>query len=131
MENVHFILFEGGQKFDLAASPTGKADTVGGICRDVLSVMIRATHAEALAAFGKPWELHVTEMENNEPVEKVYPYDTYTVLASICDNMDGTVTVRVAREATVEEDLQVQVDSANATIAEQNEIINILAGGAM
>ncbi|MBQ8143539.1 MAG: hypothetical protein IJ042_01935 [Butyricicoccus sp.] len=128
MENVNYILFDGGQQFELAATPTGKAEKVGGIRRDVLSVTIKATHAEALAAFGQPWELHAWEQEKNkegklELVEKTYKKTGYTVLASICDNCDGTVTVRVARESTKEEDLQVELEAAqaeNSALTEEN-----------
>lgn len=119
MEHVNYILFEGGQKFTLAATPTGKAETVGGIRRDVLSVTVNGTYADALAAFGKPWDIHAFEQEQNEKgefevVEKTYPKPGYTVLASICDKLDGTVTVRVARKSTKEEDLQVELDEAKA-----------------
>ena len=78
------------------------------------------------------WDGAVT-FEDGKIVEVEHEYDKsiYTLVASICDNMDGTITVRVGREDTVEDKLRDTNKALQKANAEQAEIINILAGGAV
>lgn len=138
-----YVKFENGVQFPLTKYPTASSAVIAGHKRDVLSVTVEGEYADIKAAFGQPWEIHVTENDTNAfgrpaQTENVYDKSNYTLVASICDNMDGTITVRVGRENTVEETLQ----DANSALAQENvrlaeksmeqaEIINILAGGAV
>lgn len=137
-----YVKFENGAEFALRGYPTASSAVIAGHKRDVLSVTVEGEYADIKAAFGQPWEIHVTENDTNAfgrpaQTENVYDKSNYTLVASICDNMDGTITVRVGRENTTEETLrdekaalQKQNVSLASENAEQAEIINILAGGA-
>lgn len=139
-----YVKFENGAEFALCGYPTAADAVLAGHKRNVLNVTVEGEHSAVKSAFnGQPWVIHETEKfkdEDGKIVEVEHEYDKsiYTLVASICDNMDGTITVRVGRENTVEETLadekaalaheNVRLAAKNA---EQTEIINILAGGAM
>ena len=138
-----YIKFKDGTQFALPKYPTSSDAVIAGHKRDTLSVTVEGDHADVKAAFGQPWAIHETEKFKDEDgkiieVEHEYDKSNYTLVASICDNMDGTITVRVGRANTVEETLQdeknaLQTENAalSAENAEQADIINILAGGAV
>ena len=96
-----------------------------------LGVTVEGEYAAVKAAFnGQGWSVADGEGE--------YDKSNYTLVASICDNMDGTITVRVGRKNTAEETLQDEKNALAAEkaalaaeIAEQAEVISILAGGAV
>lgn len=118
-----YIKFENGAEFALAGYPKSADAVLAGHKRDVLTVTVEGEYAAVKDAFnGQGWA--VADGEN------VYDKSGYTLVASICDNMDGTITVRIGRENTVEETLQDQNAELLSAFAEQAEIINILSGGA-
>lgn len=137
-----YVKFKDGTQFVLPKYPTSSDAVIAGHKRDTLSVTVEGEHSAVKAAFnGQPWAIHTTEPIENENGETVmveceYDKSVYTLVASICDNMDGTITVRVGRANTVEETLQDEKNALakqNAALtaenAEQADIINILAGG--
>lgn len=127
-----YIKFNDGTQFPVPNTVPVKLtqEILFGHKREVLTVKVEGEHSAVKAAFnGQPWAIADGEAE--------YDKSNYTLVASICDNMDGTITVRVGRKNTSEETLQ---DEKNALAAEkaalaaenaeQAEVINILAGGA-
>ena len=126
-----YIKFEDGTQFTLLKYPTASDAVIAGHKRDTLSVTVEGEYAAVKAAFnGQGWSIADGEGE--------YDKSNYTLVASICDNMDGTITVRVGRKNTSEETLQDEKNALAAEkaalaaeIAEQAEVINILAGGAV
>ena len=117
-----FINFENGAQFEMPNYPLGADSVIAGHKRDTLTVTVKGEYSAVKETFnGQGWEI-VDD-------ESAYDKSNYTLVASICDNMDGTITVRVGRANTVEEDLRDQVAASNVTINEQNEVIGILAGG--
>lgn len=102
-----YIKFNDGAQFDLCGNPIGAAAVLAGHRRDVLTVTVTGEFAAVKAAFGQPWV--IVDGENN------YDKANYTLPVSVCDNLDGTVTVRVGRMNTREEDLE---DEKNALRAE-------------
>ena len=117
-----YIKFEDGTQFVLPNYPTASAAVVANHKRDVLNVTVEGEYADVKSAFnGQGWSVADGEGE--------YDKSGYTLVASICDNMDGTITVRVGREDTVEEKLRDTNAELSKQNAEQADIINILAGG--
>lgn len=138
-----YIKFNDDTQFPLCKYPTSSDAVIAGHKRDTLSVTVEGEYSAVKAAFnGQPWAIHTTEPRKNENGETVmveceYDKSIYTLVASICDNMDGTITVRVGRQNTTEETLRdekavlaKQNAALSAENSEQAEIINILAGGA-
>lgn len=118
-----YIKFENGAEFALIGYPKSADAVLAGHKRDVLTVTVEGEHSAVKSAFnGQGWSVVDGEGE--------YDKSGYTLVASICDNMDGTITVRAGRENTVEETLQDQNAELRAAFAEQADIINILSGGA-
>lgn len=121
-----YIKFNDGTQFPVPNTVPVKLTTevLFGHKREVLTVKINGEHSAVKAAFnGQSWSLVDGEGE--------YDKSVYTLVASICDNMDGTITVRVGREDTVEEKLRDTNKALQKANAEQADIINILAGGAV
>ncbi|MBQ8144594.1 MAG: hypothetical protein IJ042_07385 [Butyricicoccus sp.] len=126
-----YVKFEDGVQLTLSRYPTASTAVIENHKRDVLSVTVQSTHAEVKTAFnGQPWSIVDGESE--------YDKSNFTLVASICDNMDGTITVRVGRQNTTEETLQDEKNALakqnvalSAANTEQADIINILAGGAV
>ena len=120
-----FIKFKNGATFPVPNTVPVKLTTevLFGHKREVLTVKVEGEYADVKNAFGQPWSLVDGEGE--------YDKSAYNLVASICDNMDGTITVRVGREDTVEDKLRDSNKALQAQNAEQAEIINILAGGAV
>ena len=117
------IKFENGAEFALVGYPKSADAVLAGHKRDVLTVTAQGEYADIKAAFnGQGWA--IADGEN------VYDKSGYTLVASICDNMDGTITVRIGRANTMEESLRDEVDALRVANAERAEIINILSGGA-
>lgn len=126
-----YVKFGNGVQLPLCKYPTASTAVIAGHKRDTLSVTVEGEYSAVKDAFnGQPWAIADGEAE--------YDKSNYTVVASICDNLDGTLTVRVGRENTVEEclrDEKAALAQEYARLAEksmeQADIINILAGGAM
>lgn len=117
------IKFEDGTQFAMWKNPTAESVVIAGHKRDALNVTVEAEYVAVKNAFnGQGWAIADGENE--------YVKSNYTLIASICDNMDGSITVRIGRQNTVEETLQDENEALAAENAEQAEIINILSGGA-
>lgn len=120
------IIFEGGAQFDCAQILGGGA-VIAGHKRDVLTVTAAGAFADVKSAFdGSPWA--VIDGENT------YDKSGYTLPVSVCDNLDGTVTVRIARANTREEDLEDEkaalIEEKNALSAQVDDLlIEVLEGG--
>lgn len=165
-----YIKFENGTQFDLLSMKGGDV-YYDGHKRDALTARIRGDYAAVVAAFesGQSWLQGYTDHvptgkqlvdENGgfvfdasgNPVPEMAAQEVesdrsiYKLVVETVDHRDGTCTVKVARENTLEEnyaDLQTTakaLESTNATQAaqveilsaqnsEQAEVINILAGG--
>lgn len=125
-----YVKFGNGVQLPLCKYPTASSAVVANHKRDVLSVTVEGEYSAVKVAFnGQPWSIVDNEAE--------YDKSNYTLVASICDNMDGTITVRVGRQNTTEETLRDEkaaLAAEKAALAtenaEQADIINILAGGA-
>jgi hypothetical protein len=120
------IRFDNGATYQ-AEGITGNGEVVANHKRDVLTITAYMTYEQAMAEFnGQPWA--IVEDEN------VYDKSNYILLASVCDNLDGTVTVRIGRKNTVEEDLKDEANAAkaeaailtsqNATLTAENAALN-------
>ena len=119
-----YIKFADGTQFALPNYPTASDAVLAGHKRDVLTATVVGEYSEVKDAFnGQGWAIVDGEAE--------YDKSGYTLVASICDNMDGTITVRIGRKNTAEETLADENAALTAQNAEQAEIINILAGGAV
>lgn len=89
---------------------SGQAEFVAGHKRDVLSIVAYMTYEQAKAEFnGQSWSIIDGENINDK--------SNYQIVASICDNMDDTVTIRIGRQNTMEENLQDEVATTKAEIA--------------
>ena len=123
-----YIKFENGVQFPLCKYPTASSAVIAGHKRDVLSVTVEGEHADVKSAFGQPWS--IVDGEN------VYDKSGYTLVASITDNMDGTITVRIGRKNTAEETLQdenaaLQAENAGLNAQIDDLIVELLEGGAV
>ena len=106
------IRFENGNVFD-TQSISGKAEFVASHKRDVLSIVAYMTYNQAFEEFnGQSWSI----LEDGN----VYDRSNYSILASICDNLDGTCTIRIGRKNTREEDLE---DLVNTT---KSEVVTLI-----
>ena len=118
-----YIKFENGAEFALIGYPKSADAVLAGHKRDVLTVTVGGEHSAVKSAFnGQGWSIVDGKAE--------YDKSGYTLVASICDNMDGTITVRIGRANTVEESLRDLNAELLSAFAEQADIINILSGGA-
>lgn len=121
-----YIKWNDGTQFD-CVSVMGGGAVVAGHRRDVLTVTVTGAFADVKAAFdGSPWAV--------ADGEAVYDKSGYTLPVSVCDNLDGTVTVRIARENTREEDLadeNAALQAENAALSAQVDdlLIEVLEGG--
>ena len=123
------IKFADGTQFDLCATPRGADVVVAGHKRDVLTVTVTGDFTAVKKAFGDSQRWAVVDGENT------YDKSNYTLLASVCDNMDGTVTVRVGRANTREEDLEnakkaLQAENAALSAQVDDLLVEVLEGGA-
>lgn len=122
------IKFNDGAEFELKSAPKGAGAVVAGHKRDVLTVTVTGDFAAVKAAFdGQPWAV--------VDGETAYDKSGYTLPVSVCDNLDGTVTVRVGRANTREEDLEDEkaaLQAENAALSAQMDdlLVEVLEGGA-
>lgn len=106
------IVFENGVQFELSKNITASSAVIENHKRDVLNVTMVCSYEEAKSAFnGQGW---LVADDNAE-----YDKSNYTLVASICDNMDGTITVRVGRQNTTEETL---LDEKNVLLSKNDAL---------
>ena len=167
-----YVKFENGTQFMLQGAPKGGDVYYDGHKRDALTMRLAGEYGAVVAAFesGQSWVQGYTDYvatgrqktdenggyvfdANGHPVPEMVAQEVesdrsaYKLVIETTDHRDGTCTVKVARENTLEEnyaDLQTeakalestnaaqaaQVEILSAQNAEQAEVINILAGGA-
>lgn len=85
-------------------SATARAETMRGFRRDVISMTITATYQEAAAAFTDGSTFTVVD-DSVTPAEK-FEYTDHTLAGPITDHRDGTVTVKMGKANTAEQDAQ-------------------------
>lgn len=82
--------------------------------RDVISLTITATYAEAAAEFTDGATFFVID-DSVTPAEE-FEYTDHTMAGAITDHRDGTVTVKMGKANTAEQDAQQEAAEAKATI---------------
>lgn len=85
-----------------------------GFRRDVISLTIEATYAEAAAEFTDGATFVVVD-DSVTPAEE-HSYADHTMAGAITDNRDGTVTVKMGKANTAEQDAQEEAKAANEMI---------------
>lgn len=83
-------------------------------CRDVISLTITATYAEAAAEFTDGATFTVVD-DSVTPAEE-FEYTDHTMAGAITDNRDGTISVKMGKTNTKEQDAQQEAAEAKATI---------------
>ena len=82
--------------------------------RDVISLTIEATYADAAAEFTEGATFFVVD-DSVTPAEE-FEYTDHTMAGAITDNRDGTVIVKMGAANTAEQDAQDEAAAAKATI---------------
>ena len=94
--------------------------------RDVISLTITTTYAEAAAAFTDGSTFTVVDDSVTPPEEHVYP--DHTMAGAITDHRDGTVTVKMGKANTAEQDALDAQQAAEAQAAKVSQSLVTLAG---
>lgn len=82
--------------------------------RDVISLTIEATYAEAAAEFTDGATFTVID-DSVTPAEE-FEYTDHTMAGAITDHRDGTVTVKMGKANTAEQDAQEEAKAVNEMI---------------
>lgn len=82
--------------------------------RDVISLTITATYSDAAAEFTDGAAFVIVD-DSVTPAEE-NSYTDHTMAGAITDNRDGTVTVKMGKANTAEQDAQDEAEAAKATI---------------
>lgn len=94
--------------------------------RDVISLTIKATYAEAAAEFTDGATFVVVD-DSVTPAEE-YTYSDHTLAGPITDHRDGTVTVKMGKANTAEQDALDAQQAAEAQSAKVSQSLVTLAG---
>lgn len=94
--------------------------------RDVISLTIEATYAEAAAEFTDGAIFSVVD-DSVTPSEE-FEYTDHTMAGAITDNRDGTVTVKMGKANTAEQDALDAQQAAEAQAAKVSQSLVTLAG---
>lgn len=94
--------------------------------RDVISLTIEATYAEAAAEFTDGATFVVVD-DSVTPSEE-FEYTDHTMAGAITDNRDGTVTVKMGKANTAEQDALDAQQAAEAQAAKVSQSLVTLAG---
>lgn len=100
-----------------------------GYRRDVISLTITATYAEVAAEFTDGATFTVVD-DSVTPAEE-FEYTDHTMAGPITDHRDGTVTVKMGKANTAEQDAQQEAAEAKAETAKVSEDLVTLAGKAI
>ena len=95
-------------------SARAATENMKGFRRDVISLTITATYQEAAAAFTDGSTFTVVD-DSVTPAEE-YTYSDHTLAGPITDHRDGTVTVKMGKANTAEQDAQDEAQAAKETI---------------
>lgn len=89
-----------------------------GYRRDVITLVVESSFAAMDDVFvdGATFSIVETVTQEGEPIEQVHEYTDHTVAGPITDNRDGTISVKMGKTNTKEQDLETQVAEANATL---------------
>lgn len=82
--------------------------------RDVISLTIESTYSDAAAEFTEGATFFVVD-DSVTPAEE-FEYTDHTMAGAITDHRDGTVTVKMGKANTAEQDAQDEAAEAKATI---------------
>lgn len=94
--------------------------------RDVISLTITATYAEAAAEFTDGATFFVID-DSVTPAEE-FEYTDHTLAGPITDHRDGTVTVKMGKANTAEQDALDAQQAAEAQAAKVSQSLVTLAG---
>lgn len=94
--------------------------------RDVISLTIEATYAEAAAEFIDGATFVVVD-DSVTPAEE-FEYTDHTMAGAITDHRDGTVTVKMGKANTAEQDALDAQQAAEAQAAKVSQSLVTLAG---
>lgn len=95
-------------------SARAATESMKGFRRDVISLTVEATYQEAAAAFTDGSTFTVID-DSVIPAEE-FEYADHTMAGAITDHRDGTVTVKMGKSNTAEQDAQQEAAEAKATI---------------
>lgn len=90
---------------------TGAQETMFGHKRDVVTLTIEASYADAVGNFVEGAVFTIVNDDGEE-----YVHDEYPTPGAITDNRDGTVVVKMGAANTKEQDLENKVAVAEATV---------------
>ena len=109
-------------------SATGRAETMRGFRRDVLSLIVETSYANAIADFveGATFVIRETNHLTQDPIET--EYTDYGMAGPITDNRDGTCVVKMGKNNTSEQDAQAAQQAAEAETAKVSQALVTLAG---
>ena len=95
-------------------SARAAAENMRSFRRDVISLTLEATYTEAAAEFTDGATFMVID-DSVDPAQS-YAYTDHTLAGPITDNRDGTVTVKMGKANTAEQDAQEDAKAANEMI---------------
>lgn len=90
---------------------TGAQEIMFGHKRDVVTLTIEASYADAVGNFVEGAAFTIVDDDGAE-----YVHDEYPTPGAITDNRDGTVVVKMGAANTKEQDLENKVSAAEATV---------------
>ena len=107
-------------------SARAATEELKGFRRDVISLTIEATYAEAAAEFIDGATFTVVD-DSVTPAEE-FEYTDHTLAGPITDHRDGTVTVKMGKSNTAEQDALDAQQAAEAQVAKVSQSLVTLAG---
>lgn len=102
---------------------TGAQETMLGHKRDVVTLTIEASYADAVGNFVEGAAFTIVDDDGME-----YVHDEYPTPGAITDNRDGTVVVKMGAANTKEQDLENKVAVAEAETAKVSQDLVTLVG---
>lgn len=107
-------------------SARAATEELKGFRRDVISLTITATYQEAAVAFTDGATFTVVD-DSMTPAEE-FEYADHTMAGAITDHRDGTVTVKMGKSNTAEQDALDAQQAAEAQAAKVSQSLVTLAG---
>ena len=101
------------QTYELVSS-TGATEFLKGYNRDVITLTVEMTYQQAVLAFVDNAEFTIVDTVDDVTTE--FEYKDHGVSGPITDNRDGTVTAKMGKNNTSEQDALEQAKAANDTI---------------
>lgn len=121
------IRFENGTEVQTIGVFAG-SETLRGYRRDVATITTTGIdYAQAVALFTDGAKWSIVEVGEDQK-EKVYDWSSHGVAGPITDNRDGTLTIKMGKNNTVEQDLQDKVDTARQETVQAQAVTEALAG---